>query len=1476
MEEDGTTVTRQRKAVETLISASKERQDNKFQKYYLKDKESVNVHAKCYKLYTNEDTIKACKIRREAQFASTSTRASSSTFDFTENCLFCGKDAGEKFIKKEAKKGKRAPVRNVTSDELQTTILSKAGERSDRWSREVLNRVASVTSLIAVQARYHNACYLRLLHPSSDTDQTLENAPHILDLIESFIKDHPDETNFSLGQIIAKYEGEVANKQWLKKKLYERLGNDIMITSNHGSQPIIYVRNACNQILLENFRNSENVESDRFQIVRAAAKIIIQDIRAQEYDTETYPSPNFFFENVEKVIPNTLRMFLDTVVVSDKRGTDSSNKFLSKIVGIAHAVISCVRPRSFISSMKIGLGAVLNKKFGSKSLLNILSALGFCCTYDEALLFEASVVSAPHNVDIDPESFSQFVFDNADHNVNTIDGLHTFHAMGGIECVTPASAVSCDFKVPKLKAIPPRDTLGSYGTLPLKVFHGYKKAGLGNVPITDLDLMNPNFSYDFDMSSTDLLWIYNHKVRSIDVKGWNGFMENLTQDLPYTRSRILYLPCLNHPPSNYDTIYTVLSLAAERIENKKQKVAIVTFDQPLYWKANEILHSTTDPKLKNVVVRLGGFHLIMSFLGSIGQIMDGSGLKELFSVFYASASVDKMLAGHAYSRAVRAHILVHCALVQVILGSTNFTDEESSKLTALLEESTDVFATIDTDLEFQNIKVKFMETLRNFSGKSETAKLWIQYVQMVSLLKMFIEAEKSGNWQLHLDTVQKMLPFFHASGHFLYAKSAHLYLQDMYNLKERMDEAEYEQFVNGGFTIRRTDKFWSGIWSDMTIEQFLMKAFKDIGGPTRGRGMTDSVISKWLMSTPALIDLLDALAEFCNVFLATTEQHVDARATRIARDIGDIGKILQWLADHNPFPETEGLISLSTGVKCSKNDNINCHEALEVGLRCMGEMMKVGSDGIQKCFGTLKYKRRDKVIPLKALVSSVKVSDTPVPIDPLLLFQRICVLKKSDDDLEAHLAHEMAPVPLAMFNEKGFRKNVKSKLYDSFEPIDPPVRESDNLIYVIDGGFLLHKVGWHQKETFHDILTRYIDYLTRNYSKNCIVVFDGYPEGGEGKYTKSAERSRRATLISAPEVVCATNMPSALPQDKFLSNQKNKLHLIGILTDRLRKEGFLVEQAVEDADTLIINTAIGISDNYESVYVVGEDVDLLVILSQIAKQKKNIYLLKPSRGNIEQKIYSVDSFKYPEIQHLICFIHAFTGCDTTSALYKQGKSKLMRLLKNSSTLRSHAEVFNENYASQDELSEAGGKIVLALYGAKDKDNDTLVGFRYKCFIKASLKKNFDLSILPPTEDALKEHCLRSYLQTRVWQGDDFRDPMEWGWKKSNNTLTPIMMRNDPIPASLLELISCGCDKSNCSGSRCSCRKVGLKCTVLCKTCSGKNCSNVDEPDIGLSDDEQIDGDLLRLNAEGDDDAALGCSYIDFDESEPVAKRPKVS
>ena len=85
------------------------------------------------------------------------------------------------------------------------------------------------------------------------------------------------------------------------------------------------------------------------------------------------------------------------------------------------------------------------------------------------------------------------------------------------------------------------------------------------------------------------------------------------------------LPFINLDPNNLTTIYSALQFTQHECEKNAIATRPVTFDQHLCIKAVEVVSASQD--LEKVFVRLGGFHLLMSYMGSIGNIMSGSGLE---------------------------------------------------------------------------------------------------------------------------------------------------------------------------------------------------------------------------------------------------------------------------------------------------------------------------------------------------------------------------------------------------------------------------------------------------------------------------------------------------------------------------------------------------------------------------------------------------------------------------------------------------------------------------------------------------------------------------------------------------------------------------------------------------------------------------------------------------------------------------------
>ena len=196
----------------------------------------------------------------------------------------------------------------------------------------------------------------------------------------------------------------------------------------------------------------------------------------------------------------------------------------------------------------------------------------------------------------------------------------------------------------------------------------------------------------------------------------------------------------------------------------------------------------------------------MSFLGSIGHLMRGSGLQELLEVIYASNSVGHMLSGKAISRAVRGHLLVDAALNTMLVADLYnvplpSNDEEQSLEVDVtcgeadvratdLAEAQDIYESLLSDTVSvdevcsSNVINKILSLMKEAKEAmtTRTSRLWLQYMDMIDILRMFLKAERTGNWELHLQAVHDMLPYFAASGHSLYAKSAYIYLQLMHDL----------------------------------------------------------------------------------------------------------------------------------------------------------------------------------------------------------------------------------------------------------------------------------------------------------------------------------------------------------------------------------------------------------------------------------------------------------------------------------------------------------------------------------------------------------------------------------------------------------------------------------------------------------------------------------------------------------------------
>ena len=137
------------------------------------------------------------------------------------------------------------------------------------------------------------------------------------------------------------------------------------------------------------------------------------------------------------------------------------------------------------------------------------------------------------------------------------------------------------------------------------------------------------------------------------------------------------------------------------------------------------------------------------------------------------------------------------------------------------------------------------------------------------------------------------------------------------------------------------------------------------------------------------------------------------------------------------------------------------------------------------------------------------------------------------------------------------------------------------------------------------------------------------------------------------------------------------------------------------------------------------------------------------------------------------------------------------------------------------LYSAGDSLLVMIYGGKR--NDTLDKLRLRKYMqKLGNGINVHPKDLPPSSASAKFHCYRVYAQVQWCSGNNI--PVdEWGWTVENNMFGPVMSDRPITPDYLLSLIHCAC-KTDCSSKRCSCRKLGIDCSMVC-VCDG-DCINI--------------------------------------------------
>ena len=422
----------------------------------------------------------------------------------------------------------------------------------------------------------------------------------------------------------------------------------------------------------------------------------------------------------------------------------------------------------------------------------------------------------------------QIVVDNFDADIASQNGKLSTHSLAVLLTQPDVDTYSKDLSIPRLKKSEMTQEIDYQ--LDITRYNGPKKP---NIPLQFVKMHVPPLKVLARMvvsqqrANESNLAFLTDTIKSDDCPEFNGYNTGLCREqgkYPQPKTKAVYLPLIDMPPAHPDTIMTAMSKAQKLTAETGQDFTIFTADQQLYRVAVEIQWAHPD-LFPNLIPRLGGMYMLMSFVGAIGTLMEESGLAQILgSVF---GGIEKMLIGKKFPMNMRAMRMMAEELFRDVICNYQLKDHNN-----------------------------FMTVLEDLASKSRTAKMWVDvFIKPVLIMMQYVRAEREGDWPLHLKAVKLMMPYFFASRHVNYARYGLYYLRSM----EALPANVLEHFLKGTHVMRHIPGLWNGLWSDMFIETTFMRYGHGKAGII-GITLKPETLKTWALSLHVCGQLLEDLS----------------------------------------------------------------------------------------------------------------------------------------------------------------------------------------------------------------------------------------------------------------------------------------------------------------------------------------------------------------------------------------------------------------------------------------------------------------------------------------------------------------------------------------------------------------------------------------------------------------------------------------
>ena len=242
-----------------------------------------------------------------------------------------------------------------------------------------------------------------------------------------------------------------------------------------------------------------------------------------------------------------------------------------------------------------------------------------------------------------------------------------------------------------------------------------------------------------------------------------------------------------------------------------------------------------------------------------------------------------------------------------------------------------------------------------------------------------------------------------------------------------------------------------------------------------------------------------------------------------------------------------------------------------------------------------------------------------------------------------------------------------------------------------------------------------------------------------------------------------------------------------------------LQSSQEESDTrMVLYCKYAGSKGYRYCKVRSPDTDTFFILLHHASSLTSITILfDTGTGNNRRLLNMTELAKAstPAYCTSLMVIHAYSGCDTTSAFKGLGKVKPIKLLQGNAKYADTLSTLGDSWTVSDELVQEFENFTCAMYGKsrlKSVDSVRYVKINDKCSDDGIVPtKNVDIGCLPPCKRSLVQHIRRTCYQVAIWKraldpNPQVPDPEGHGWTIVDGKLEPLWYEGSLLPQALVD------------------------------------------------------------------------------------------